>query len=172
MPLVVGIDPASGVSSPVGVAIFDPDSKEILAIEDVWPAKGARTLHQRLCSIYDQVSDILAAIPPDERVYAYLENFVMRGRGGEQLARASGALIAAVPSHWEFDEVHNITLKALVGGSGKADKLGVADGVARYFEDCTASHDRVLKIIKNKEFDKTDALAVGIAGWMRETHNG
>lgn len=170
--IVVGIDPASGVSSPVGLVAFDPESKEILFYTALWPEKGATALHKRLVSLHDQASELLSALDPKERTYVFIENFVMRGRGGEQLARASGALMAAVPSWCELDEVHNVRLKMLVGGSGKADKLTVAEGVARFFEDDPTSHEVVLKAIRDKDFDVTDALAVGIAGWMRETHNG
>jgi len=171
--LVAGLDPGTGVSSPTGVAIFDPESLEILKLTTVAPPKALKPFNQRVRFISEEVEELLLSINPhSDQLYTYCESFVMRGKGGEMLARLTGALMSVVPWHSEFDTVSNTTVKKLVSGHGHGDKVDVARGVAAYFARNPESAKKVAALVKKADWDAIDALAIGIAGYMRESHEG
>jgi len=171
--VVIGLDPGTGVASPTGCAAFDPDSKEIFFMANVYPARGIKEFHKRIRSIAELCQEFMLAFSEqDYKMYTYCESFVMRGKGGEMLARLTGALMASVPTHAEFDTVANTTVKKLVGAHGHADKRDVAVGVLAWFSKNKESVEKVEQAIKAADWDKIDALAIGIAGWMRETRQG
>lgn len=171
--LVCGLDPGTGASSPTGVAIFDPETKEIIALKNVAPPKAVTKFSHRVRFISEEVEELLLSVNPySEQLYTYVESFVMRGKGGEMLARLTGALMSIVPWHSEFDLVANTTVKKLVAGHGRAEKVEVANAVLVYFSTNDASKQVVLEAMKKAEWDQLDALAIGIAGYMRENHEG
>lgn len=161
--LAIGIDPSSGSSSPVGLAIYDIESREILLVEEIKTQKGD-PVHLRLIDIHEQLATILMALDPEERAYAFIENFVMQGKNGQLLAQATGAIMCAVPSFCEYAPVHNITMKKFVGGSGKSDKAEVARGVLSYFSSNADSEQKVRELINAGKWDVLDALGLAIAG--------
>lgn len=163
--IIVGIDPSSGSTSPAGFAVFCPESKEILYTEAITVKK--RELRYRIRDISTRVSELMLAIDPDADVTVFLEKFVMAGKPGEMLARASGAIISALPEHVKFDEVQNTTVKKVVGGNGRAEKYQVAKGVYNWF----GSQPLLEDAIEKEQWDIVDALAIGLTGWLREEEN-
>jgi Holliday junction resolvasome RuvABC endonuclease subunit len=156
MKLIVGLDPGTGVSSPTGLAIFDADTKEVLHVETIGSNK--KTAAGRIREIAGAVGEVLTGIDPTIETHVFIESFVLRGKGGETLARLTGAFFTAIPEHIEPQLVPNTTVKRLVGGTGSADKRGVAAGVAKLLGD---------NRLTDLPFDITDALAIGISGWLK-----
>ncbi len=154
--LVVGLDPGTGKSSPTGFACFDPDSREIVHTEEV--TSKAPEYKDRYREIASRVRELLECIDPELDVLVACESFVMRGKGGEILARLTGALMAAVPAHHRFTFVANTTVKKAIAGHGHAEKSEVAEGVKVFF-----------KLKELKVGDISDALAIGITGHLKET---
>ena len=171
--LVAGLDPGTGASSPTGLALFDPETREIIALQNVAPPDALKKFSHRVRYISEEVEEVLLSVNPyDVQLYTYCESFVMRGKGGEMLARLTGALMSIVPWHSEFDTVANTTVKKLVAGHGRADKVEVAQAVLTYFASNAASAALVQGAMKRAEWDKLDALAIGICGYKREQHEG
>lgn len=171
--LVCGLDPGTGVSSPTGFALFDPETKEILALHNIAPPKDVKHFPHRIRFIAEEAEELMLAVNPHAtQMYTYYETFVMRGKAGEMLARLTGALMAIIPWHSESDGVANTTVKKLVAGHGRAEKVEVAQAVLVYFSTNEASKQLVLQAMKKAEWDKLDALAIGIAGYKREQHEG
>ena len=164
MSLVVGIDPASNT---VGLAIFDPDTKELFVFKQIVAPKSDG-VHRRLVYLHEQLANELIVLDPNERTYAFIENTVMQGRSGQVLANATGALMSAVPYYCEYQPVQNTTVKRIVGGTGKADKVEVARGVLAWAQGNVATVEKVRAAIQAGNFDQLDALAIGLAGYWRE----
>lgn len=166
--LVIGIDPSSNA---VGLSVFDPETKDLHVFSQLVATK-TKDVHKRIVQLHDQVSEQLMALDPKEPTYAYVESTVMRGRSGQVLANATGALIAAIPSFCEYSAIQNTTVKRLVGGSGDADKAIVARGVLAWAQGNKETEEKVREAIQRGHFDALDSLAIGIAGWLKETGNG
>lgn len=166
--IVCALDPGTGASSPTGFVAFDPDSRELLHAQNV--TSSHKRFEHRIKDIAEQVSDGLSAIDPELEVFVYIESFVMRGKAGEMLARLTGALMSAIPYEHNVGLVYNTTVKKRVGGSGRADKKEVAKGVYLWAAQNPATKKAVGELIEAGEMDVLDAFAIGIAGWMGETH--
>jgi Holliday junction resolvasome RuvABC endonuclease subunit len=166
--LVVGIDPASNT---VGLAVFDPESKELFIFKQL-VAKRTDDVHKRIVYLHDEVSRELMSLDPEEQTYAYIENTVMQGRSGQILANATGALMAAVPYWCEYQPIQNTTMKRLIAGTGKAEKVDVARGILLWAQGNAETTEKVRAAIQAGCFDQLDALGIGIAGWMKETGRG
>lgn len=166
--LVVGIDPASNT---VGLSVFDPGTKELFVFEQLVATKS-KDVHKRIVQLHDLVSTELGCLDPEEKTYAFVESTVMRGRSGQILANATGALIAAIPFWCEYGAIQNTTVKRLVGGKGDADKTEVARGVLAWAQGNTETVEKVRAAIQADHFDALDSLAIGIAGYQRECGNG
>ena len=156
MILVVGIDPASGASSPVGIAIFEPTERIILYTEEIQPKR--RLVEHRLREINHRLAELLESIDPEAEVLAFIESTYIKGRGNQVFQQAVGAIKAAIPFECSLEEVPNTTVKKIAGGSGKADKTVLANAMAIWFNN---------EEIRNMSFDVTDALAIGVSGWLR-----
>lgn len=168
MRLVVGIDPGTGMSSPTGLVIFNPDTKDIFYAKRVQPPKDKMDLRSRLRYIAHEVHSALEALDPDIQTEAYCESFVMRGKGGETLSRLTGALLTAIPEHITVRKVANLTVKKAVTGSGKASKEEVLEGLTTWStsplnED---TYEWLRRVCLTASWDLADALAIGIAGDM------
>lgn len=61
----------------------------------------------------------------------------------------------------EIYYVHPMTLKAQIGGSGKASKLDVALGAGELL-DTEEEKEILARLIEEEDFDATDAIAVGL----------
>lgn len=166
--ICIGIDPSSNA---VGLSIFDPNTKELFVFEQIVAPKS-KDVHKRIRYLYEEVSLRTLNVNPLERTYAAVEDTVLRGRSGQILAFATGALIATIPSHCEFTTIRNTTVKKLIGGSGDADKVIVARGVLAWAHGNKETEEQVRAAIQRGHFDALDSLAIGIAGFMREAGNG
>jgi len=166
--IVIGIDPTSGANSLLGISAIDYAEQEIILSEQILvPKEYAKSLHKRIVFIYETVSDVLGCFDPNEDTRAFFESTVMRGKGGESLARATGAIMAGIPSFMEAEPIHNTTVKLIVGGSGNSDKLAVARGVLKWAQGNEASEAIVREAIQMGQWDKIDSLAIAIAGFKR-----
>ncbi len=162
--LVVGIDPGTGKASPTGFACFDPDSKEIIHTEEITSKQPE--YRDRYREIAGRVHELLEFIDPDLDVLVVCESFVMRGKGGEILARLTGAIMAMVPERQRFALAHNTTVKKVVGGHGHADKEQVFRGVLAWFG---AEMFRAMGCPdEGPSADISDALAIGITGHLND----
>lgn len=172
MTLIIGIDTSSGAKSETGYSVFNAETKEIISAESfAVPKAYGGSLHYRVRFIAGVMEDAFMAVLnkyPAARVYCYIESTVMRGKGGESLARATGAVLAACPYSFEQEFISNSTVKMLVGGHGRAEKGTVAAGVLDWF----SGNALVAELIEQQKWDALDSLAIGIAGWMRENHEG
>jgi Holliday junction resolvasome RuvABC endonuclease subunit len=162
--LVVAIDPGTGVSSPTGLAVFDPYTREILLVANLGSKK--KTSQGRIKDITKQLAAELAPFASTTLV-CFVEYFVMRGKGGETLQRMVGGYIAVLPEEMELEEVQNSTVKKTLAGHGAADKRSVAMGVRDWFYGNKTSSDMINILTSRYEEDIIDALAIGITGWQK-----
>lgn len=163
--LVIGIDPST---KRCGLAVIDPDTRTLLHAELLESKHDDARL--RIKEIFEMAYERISMLDPELEVEVYCESTVMRGKGGETLARVTGALMAAVPFEFHFEFMHNVSMKKAIGGHGKAEKDEVAHGVANWFGACGAddrSWERVCKLWEAEAYDITDAIGIAIAGWER-----
>jgi Holliday junction resolvasome RuvABC endonuclease subunit len=165
--LVVGIDPATKV---VGFAAFDPDTREILHTQLI--TSSHKDASRRIKEIAEDVYSLLLGLDPELEVSVYTENTVMRGAGGATFQRGIGAIHAAIPYSFSIGEVQNSTVKKVVGGHGRAEKDVVAAGAGLFFPAGSASRLKVVDLIAAELWDITDALAIGITGFLRDEAGG
>lgn len=167
MRLVVGIDPGTGMSSPTGLVIFNPETKDIFYAKRIQPPKDKMDLRSRLRYIANEVFEALNSLDPEIRTEAYCESFVMRGKGGETLSRLTGALLTAIPEHITVRKVANLTVKKAITGSGKASKEEVQAGLIDWCVGANLdTHTWLYRVKSSEAWDLADALAIGIAGDM------
>lgn len=164
--LVCGVDPGTGKSSPTGFAVIDPLTRDIIFVT-TFTSSLVEPAHI-IKDISEQLEVELNQIDPDINVWVYIESFVMQSKAGETLARLTGSLMAAVPYWFRVRFVHNTTVKRLVAGHGGGDKAMVAAGVLAWFECNEESAQIVKELTAKKEWDQLDALAIAIAGIMRD----
>lgn len=169
---IIGIDPGTGKSSPTGFCIIDPEIKQIYYAFTMAPAPTSKILHHRLVDLTKILSTWLTQVQEEilgeqEKALVCIENFVMRGKGGETLQRLIGAYVSATPMSFELREVHNISMKKLVSGSGDGDKLDVAKGLLRWFKGNNESIKRLQELIDDEEWDVLDSLGLAVGGYMQ-----
>lgn len=158
--IIVGVDPGTGLNSALGVVKVNFDTLEIGFMREHWASddKNAtsriRKISSALWGNWDEPVDAVAS-----------EYFVMRGKGGETLARMVGAVIATLPPMSKFIEVQNSTVKMIVGGHGAAPKEDVAEGVFAYFSANEESQDKIVDLIAEEKWDLLDALAIAITAY-------
>lgn len=168
MAIIVGVDPGTGSSSDTGFVAFDSDTLEIFYAVEVGTER--REVRHRIKDIVEVVAGLLTELsmrgPP---VQAYIESFVMRGKGGETLQRLIGAIMATAPEEVSLDHVQNTTVKLAMAGHGHADKVSVAVGTLDYFVSNNKSHEYIKSLLKSKKFDILDAFAIGVTGWQKSS---
>lgn len=166
--LVVGIDPGTGMSSPTGLVIFNPDTKDIFYAKRVQPPKDQMALQSRLKYIAREITTALEQLDEDVPTTAFIETFVMRGKGGETLSRLTGAILTAIPDHVLVRRVANLTVKKAITGSGKADKQQVLQGLIDWSTTPLNenTYEWLRRVLLSESWDLADALAIGIAGDM------
>lgn len=170
--IVIGIDPGTGASSPTGFVAFDPESFEILHAEALTSKnKDGGT---RLREIAAQASEIMDAIDPDLEVYVFIESFFIRGRGNQILQQVIGALKAASPARALVADVPNTTMKRVIGLHGKAEKQEIAKNLMSIaaYQNSASAHDQIGYWMLNDMWDMTDALAIGLCGWIEHKRKG
>lgn len=160
--VTIAIDPATGVSSPTGVAVIHDATNTILGTY-TFPAKEKKLEH-RIKRISEGVEGVVNFYSEHFDVRVFIEYFIMRGKGGEMLQRLIGSIMGRVPLSVPIKHVHNITLKKVVAGDGHADKAAVGQGVLRHFSGHLTSEPMVSRLILLKRWDELDSLAIGIAG--------
>lgn len=159
---IVGIDPGTGVSSPTGIAIFDSEGTIDFKTTISCNYKDG---NKRLRYISDTLKDLTNNYDGIDLVC--IETFVMRGKGGQTLQRMIGAAIATVKHETPIQEVYNTTVKRLVGGTGKADKAQVGEGVYKWFHSKNQDSSLIIrKLYMEDQWDILDAFAIGISGYQ------
>ena len=157
---VIGVDPGTGSSSPLGVVLIDFDTLDILEYAEYWSEgrKDATTrireIAQKFCTSWPDVVDMVA-----------IEYFVMRGKGGETLSRMVGAVIGCLPPMAMFVEVQNTTVKKIVAGHGAGSKEDVADGVLAYFSSNENSLALITEWTHDERWDLIDAVAIAVTAY-------
>jgi Holliday junction resolvasome RuvABC endonuclease subunit len=165
-PLVIGLDPGTGSSSPTGFCLFDPTSLRIHYAANIETTK--RELHHRIKEISDVLDTTLAFIAqdhPKRQLLVCIESFVMRGKGGETLQRLIGSFMGRVPYNATLLHVQNTKVKLFIAKHGHASKEDVGIGVLAYFSKNKESKDQIEHFLRNKEADIIDSLAIAATGW-------
>jgi Holliday junction resolvasome RuvABC endonuclease subunit len=161
--IIVGIDPGSGVSSPTGLVIYDDESELISWFGTV--TSKAKKVENRIQHISKEVEKVVKlAIGLDPEPLVCIENFVMRGKGGETLQMLIGAIISRMPEEATIMQPYNTSVKKVVGGHGRAEKPEVAAGVLEVFKGSESAVFTIKDLIAKEQWDILDALAIGITG--------
>jgi len=162
--LIIAIDPSSGVTSPVGVAVMTSDLT-VMDTVALMPKERYKVVEKRLVCLHEQLEAYLipfvtVAIDSQMKIDIVLERFVMAGKTGQVLANAVGALITSIPNHKSiaYHTVHNIVLKKVIAGTGKGDKVAVAKGLLKHLP--ATEHDLVIKLLNGRCYDQLDAIAL------------
>ena len=157
--IIFAIDPGTGSSSACGICVYDPNTVKIITTLEVWPELQKPTW-KRLRDMQTQVMHLLnAARDIHGPLEVRTESFVMRGKGGETLARFIGGVIAHLPWDSEFVEVHNIILKRNITGNARADKSEMGEALKKKVPLCIAL---IQEMIDNKSWDAIDAACIAI----------
>lgn len=159
--IVLALDPGTGFSSPTGVAVFDSATRDIIESFTIGQKGGHAT--ERIRFVASGLESHPWEVGPQ---IAAIEVTLMQGHANTTFQRLIGGLMCALPKEMELEEVHNTTVKKLVGGNGHSDKREVALGVAHYFKDNVKSYYKVLELMDENKWDQLDALAIGIAAVM------
>jgi Holliday junction resolvasome RuvABC endonuclease subunit len=163
MLIVIAFDPGSGASSPTGVAVFNAETKEIILVKNI--TASHKRFERRIKKIVDQIRPIVEAIESLKEPYLFFfETFIIRGRAADILYKLTGGLLTLPSDLAIVEPVPNTTVKMIVGGHGHSEKIQVGYGVLEWFRDNEESHKIVKECFRNNEWDKIDALAIGIAG--------
>lgn len=166
--LIISIDPGSGISSPTGLTVFYPDTKDILYASNV--TTKFKQLAHRIKDISDQVESIFKEIEESSdglEVIVTIESFVMRGKGGETLQRLIGGFLSKTPYMFRIEHVQNSTIKKVLAGHGHADKASVAAGTLDYFAPNAEAVKLINNLLKKQELDILDSLAIGVT-WVKQ----
>lgn len=170
--VIVGVDPGTGIKSPTGLVVYEADSLNIRHAACV--TSDFKKIEHRYKDICDKFElamlELSQSLKRSDSVLVVFESFVMQGKAGETLQRLIGSLMGRVPYHFKVTHVSNMRVKLIIGGTGKADKLAVAEGVRKYFASNKASSSQVDKLIKQQQWDLLDALAIGVAGEYYEAN--
>lgn len=157
--IVIGIDPGTGAKSGTGIAIFNPELKQIMSTFCIKP-DGKTPLHVRIQEISNEIKELVVNRYPAKVSLYCMEHFVMRGKSGETLQKLIGGIMSIIPESAKFVEVHNMTIKKEMGGISKEE---VAAGVLNWFKG--GDEITVRSLIEGGHWDITDALAIGIVGY-------
>lgn len=165
--IIIGIDPGTGVSSPTGFTAIDMHTKEILYAGNITTHR--KELAHRIKHISDIFQETLLDIAkqyPTSTITCYIEQFVMRGKGGETLQRLVGSLLGRIPYDIGVEYIQNSTVKAVIAGHGQADKMTVSRGLEAHFLTNAESYGLIKELAIKGEFDIIDSLAIGVTGWL------
>jgi len=164
---VFGIDPGTGSSSPAAVAFYDTQEKIVLWSDDVWPlghkVKTKMPNHHRIGMIRKRIKDLWDDAESQygtDNMGVAMENFVMKGIGGATLQMFRGAILTIFPYTVPCVEVHNTSMKKLVGGTGKADKIKIGLALMCKIRNNEAMIQELLDL---KLYDQIDAIGIAYA---------
>ena len=165
--MIIAADPGTGISSPTGFSVFNPVTLEILYAANIGTKR--KLLQHRLKEISDifqnTILDIDGHYSQTHDVLFCIEQFVMRGKGGETLQRVIGSLIGRLPYGFNLVHVQNTTVKLMVAGHGHAEKHEVAKGLEKHFSSNKSSEALIKSLTDKNEYDILDSLAIGVTGW-------
>lgn len=160
---ILGVDAGSGSKSATGLALLDINDYSVSTVA-LWPEKRSAKANERLRSLAPLFTEAIeeATALPDLVVF---ESFAMRAKSGETLQRLIGAYISRVPDEAEVIEIANTKIKQFIGGTGKAEKEDVAEGVINWFANKNKySVAYVERLLEQKRWDEVDAIAIAISG--------
>ena len=158
----MGVDPGTGKQSGAGFAVIDLERNSLIGAKSIWCKTGAGSPTWR--RIQDIALTLGQELSQVEASRLFIESFVMRGKGGETLARFVGAVMPVMPLSMDFKEVSNKRVKLLVSGRGDDGKQAVAEAVHDHFSHCEKSLELIEELIVAEDWDAIDAIAIGIAG--------
>lgn len=161
---IAGIDPGTGLTSPAALFIYDTQTKTIEVM--VTFSSTSKDPIKRIRYIANKIGAYLSFHKPE---LISIENFFMRGKGGETLQRMIGSVIPFTPDAVPFIQVQNTTVKRIIGGSGKADKNQVGLGVLERLKEHNKAD--IEKQIDQQAWDILDAAAIALSGfeiWQKE----
>lgn len=164
--LIVGIDPSSGVSSPVGLSIIDTATMEIVVATNLFTKHRKvehriRDLANQLAVYFQNIQEAL----PDESVIVAMETFVMVGKSGQILQNARGAFMSVIPYQYEMIEVHNTKLKNFIANHGAADKKTMGRALEGFFKQNETSLTLIKELTDRDEADIIDSICIGVYAW-------
>lgn len=164
--VIVGVDPGTGIKSPTGLVVFNSKTLRIQSSKTITSNfKKIEHRYKDICDKFElQMLELSELLGKPTAVLVVFESFVMQGKAGETLQRLIGSLMGRVPYHFQVAHASNMRVKMIVGGTGKADKEAVANGVREFFKSNAASLQVVDKLIREKDWDVLDAFAIGITG--------
>lgn len=163
MNIVVAFDPGSGSSSPTGMAIFNAETKEILALANL--TAYDKRFERRIKKIVDKARPYIQILEDTKDPYFFFfESFVIQGRAADILYKLIGGLLTLPSDLAIVEPVPNTTVKLVVAGHGHAEKIQVGYGVLEWFKDNKEAYNTIKECLLLNEWDKLDALAIGIAG--------
>jgi Holliday junction resolvasome RuvABC endonuclease subunit len=164
--IIAGLDPGLGVKSATGVAFIDTLSMSFVTFE-LWTKNKKDKNPVKYTYLHNKVYKLMLEHNPDIICF---ESFVMLGVSGQSLQRLIGALMAASPDSSKIVEVANTVVKQVIGGSGRSEKEELANGLHAYFiKKNKSSAEQVLELKFAQKWDELDALAIAVAGYLRNT---
>jgi Holliday junction resolvasome RuvABC endonuclease subunit len=163
---VFGVDPGAGVKSPTAVTAFEPIKDYLIGGSLITPGDFEKETDRKMKFMADSFAREINQMEISKGDLICFESFVMRGKGGETLQRLIGAFLSKVPYNVEIMHVQNTAVKKHVGGSGKASKLEVAEGLLEFFKADKYMKQTLTKHIDQRNWDFLDALAIGVTGYQ------
>ena len=160
--LVIGIDPGTGRSSPTGIAVYHSETRKIVYTARITTEFTLE--HHVIKDLADKLGKHLKYATKLREVQFLVgcETFVIKGKAGQILQRLIGAFLTRIPFNWTFISVFNTTMKRIVGGHGKAEKIQVAEELLKQFAKCPYSVNYIKDLIDMKRWDETDALGIAL----------
>ena len=154
--ILIGIDP--GIVN-IGYCVFDTDNNKIISTGEITATQTDDP--DKLVHIYLEYQKLLLTYSPDVLIYE-APVFLGRGNNGERLNRAIG--IFEVLSRLSSMSIFSYTpkhIKLIVTGTGKADKITIANSVNQYLGTTTkftSSHSAdataiVITYLKNESIN-------------------
>ena len=163
--MILSIDPAT---SSCGFALFYPDG----TLFDAGHVTSSGSSYSARFEIVIKLDELVKRFSPTILI---CEEPKLGGRFQTNSQTGMDKLLGQI-EYWALKELssklpiyyfHPMTIKSIVGGSGKASKLDVAMGCGEYIK--TAYEQNLLaSLILVEDFDATDAVAVGLTYLKKE----
>jgi len=170
MQLSIGVDLGFGVKSATAVCIIDTEF-DILKFFQVTPGlikDHSKKLQYISTVVGKNLRDYFGTDYDRHRITITIEKFVMQGPSGQTLQQLMGAVISHIPSYMEVKHYHNISLKKTITGSGKAQKIDMANSlieIAHKYRN-RPTIELLEKWKESEEWDLIDAAALAYTGIM------
>lgn len=162
MTCILGLDPGlatlgfGALRCESGSGVRSPDQIEVLDFGVIRTQAGTE-MGDRLCTIFDDLHDLLSTIKPD--LIALEKLFFYRMGNTIAVAQARGVITLVLAQHkLPVIEFTPAQVKQALTGYGNADKLAVQEAVARELSLANIP----------KPDDAADALAIALAAWFQQ----